>query len=82
MGAGLVVVLVVTGLFVLLPLWFAWLSMDSRRWQRVERIRIISERIDALLAEARQLEIPTPELLELIAERERLMFRSEEVTAR
>jgi hypothetical protein len=28
----------VTGLFVLLPLWFAWLSMDSRRWQRVERI--------------------------------------------
>ena len=38
MGAGLVVVLVVTGLFVLLPLWFAWLSMDSRRWQRVERI--------------------------------------------
>jgi hypothetical protein len=38
MGTGLVVVLVVTGLFVLLPLWFAWLSMDSRRWQRVERI--------------------------------------------
>jgi hypothetical protein len=38
MGARLVVVLVVTGLFVLLPLWFAWLSMDSRRWQRVERI--------------------------------------------
>jgi hypothetical protein len=33
-----VVVLVVTGLFLLLPLWFAWLSMDSRRWQRVERI--------------------------------------------
>jgi hypothetical protein len=38
MGVGLVVVLVVTGLLVLLPLWFAWLSMDSRRWQRVERI--------------------------------------------
>jgi hypothetical protein len=38
MGTGLVVVLVVTGLFLLLPLWFAWLSMDSRRWQRVERI--------------------------------------------
>jgi hypothetical protein len=38
MGRGLVVVLVVTGLFVLLPLWFAWLSMDSRRWQRVERV--------------------------------------------
>jgi hypothetical protein len=38
MGTGLVVVLVVTGLFVLLPLWFAWLSLDSRRWRRVERI--------------------------------------------
>jgi hypothetical protein len=38
MDAGLVVVLVVTGLFVLLPLWFAWLSMDSRRWQRVQRV--------------------------------------------
>jgi hypothetical protein len=34
----LVVVLVVTGLFVLLPLWFAWLSLDGGRWQRVERI--------------------------------------------
>jgi hypothetical protein len=38
MATGLVVVLVLTGLFVLLPLWFAWLSLDSRRWQRVERI--------------------------------------------
>jgi hypothetical protein len=38
MGTGLVVVLAVTGLFLLLPLWFAWLSLDSRRWQRVERI--------------------------------------------
>jgi hypothetical protein len=38
MGRGSLVVLVVTGLFVLLPLWLAWLSMDSRRWQQVERI--------------------------------------------
>jgi hypothetical protein len=38
MDTGLVVVLVVTGLFVLLPLWFAWLSLDGRRWQRVERV--------------------------------------------
>jgi hypothetical protein len=37
MGTGLVVVLVATGLFVLL-LWFAWLSLDSRRWHRVERV--------------------------------------------
>jgi hypothetical protein len=38
MGRGSVAVLVVAGLFVLLPLWFAWLSLDARRWQRVERI--------------------------------------------
>ena len=38
MGTGLVVVLVVTGLFALVPLGFAWLGADRRRWQRVERI--------------------------------------------
>jgi hypothetical protein len=38
MGRRLIVVLAVTGLLLLLPLWLAWLSMDSRRWQRVERI--------------------------------------------
>jgi hypothetical protein len=38
MDTGLVVVLVVIGLFMLLPLWFAWLSLDGRRWQRVERV--------------------------------------------
>lgn len=38
MDLGLVVVLVVTGLFLLLPMWLAWLSTDSRRWQRVERV--------------------------------------------
>jgi GntR family transcriptional regulator len=36
---------------------------------RKERLKIISERIDALLVEARQLEIEPPELLRLIQER-------------
>jgi hypothetical protein len=36
--AGLLVVLAAVGLFLLVPLWFAWLSMDSRRWGRVERV--------------------------------------------
>jgi hypothetical protein len=38
MDAGLLVVLAAVGFFVLVPLWFAWLSLDSRRWGRVERV--------------------------------------------
>jgi heme A synthase len=38
MDAGLLVVLAAIGFFVLVPLWFAWLSLDSRRWGRVERV--------------------------------------------
>jgi hypothetical protein len=38
MDAGLAVVLAAIGFFVLVPLWFAWLSTDSRRWGRVERV--------------------------------------------
>ena len=59
-----------------------YVSSTGPRLERAERIRILSERIDGLLAEARQLEIPTTEVLELITERERLMFRSEEVTSK
>jgi GntR family transcriptional regulator len=36
---------------------------------RKERLKILAERIDALLAEARHLEVPTDELLKLIKER-------------
>jgi DNA-binding transcriptional regulator YhcF (GntR family) len=36
---------------------------------RKERLRIVSERVDALLAEARHLEMEPPELLRLIKER-------------
>jgi hypothetical protein len=38
MDAGLLIVLAAIGFFVLLPLWFAWLSLDSRRWGRVQRV--------------------------------------------
>ena len=38
MDAGLVVVLVVTGVFLLVPLGFAWVSTNPRRWARVEAV--------------------------------------------
>lgn len=38
-----------------------------------ERLRIISERVDALLAEARQMDISTEELIGLIQTREKLL---------
>lgn len=38
-----------------------------------ERVRIISERVDALLAEACQMDISTEELIDLIQTRERLL---------
>jgi GntR family transcriptional regulator len=43
---------------------------------RKERLRIIGERVDALLAEARQLGIATNELLELIEGRDQAMQTS------
>jgi hypothetical protein len=38
MDAGLVVVLAATGVFLLVPLGFAWLSTNPRRWSRVEGV--------------------------------------------
>ena len=40
---------------------------------RRERLKIVTERIDALLAEARQMNIETEELIDLIHERDELM---------
>ncbi len=40
---------------------------------RRERLRILSERVDALLAEARQMGVDTRELIELIARRDEAM---------
>ena len=44
---------------------------------RRERLRILSERVDTLLAEARQMGIEVSELIELIARREEAMQPSE-----
>jgi hypothetical protein len=38
MEARLVVVLAVSGFFLLVPLAFAWVSTNPRRWARVERV--------------------------------------------
>jgi hypothetical protein len=38
MDAGLVIVLVVLGAFLLMPLGFAWVSANPRRWGRVEGV--------------------------------------------
>lgn len=40
---------------------------------RQERLRILTERIDALLVEARQLDFPTEEVLQLVRERDQLL---------
>ena len=40
---------------------------------RRERLKIVSERIDALLAEARQMNVNTETLIELLQERDELM---------
>jgi hypothetical protein len=38
MDAGLVVVLAVLGAFLLVPLGFAWVSTNPRRWARIEGV--------------------------------------------
>jgi len=43
---------------------------------RVEKVRILTDRIDMLLAEARQMEVPLETLLKLIRQRERLLQRT------
>jgi GntR family transcriptional regulator len=40
---------------------------------RSERLRIVTERVDALLAEARQLDVATEELLQLVRQRDEAM---------
>ena len=41
---------------------------------RRERVKILTERIDALLAEARQLGVPTDEVIELLRQREAILL--------
>ncbi len=50
-----------------------YVSDSVSRLARRERLKIVSERIDALLAEARQMNIDADELIELIRERDERM---------
>jgi GntR family transcriptional regulator len=45
----------------------------AARMARRERLRVLSERVDALLAEARQMGVSTDELIELLHKRDRAM---------
>ena len=49
---------------------------------RRERLRIINERIDALLAEARQMDVNTETLIELIQQRDGLLAAATTVSSR
>jgi GntR family transcriptional regulator len=62
--AGLVVKRRTTGTYV---------SETRPRLPKQERIRIITQRIDALLAEARQMDVPLDDILELLHRREDVM---------
>ena len=50
-----------------------YISESGSRLARKERLKIISERVDGLLAEARHLEVEPPELLQLIKDRSQAM---------
>ncbi len=50
-----------------------FVSGSVPRLNRRERIKILNQRIDALLAEARQLDIPIAEVVDLIRRREQAM---------
>lgn len=57
-----------------------YVSDGGQRLSKDERLRILTERIDALLAEAQQMDIETEEIVDLIRRREEIMVR-EGVTA-
>jgi GntR family transcriptional regulator len=50
-----------------------YVSHSTSPLARRERFKIVTERIDTLLAEARQMNIDTDELIELMRERDELM---------
>jgi GntR family transcriptional regulator len=55
-----------------------FVSGAGSRLARRERLKILAERVDALLAEARQLDIELPQVMNLIRRRSRQMQRSPE----
>lgn len=50
-----------------------YVSATGSRLARRERMRVLSDRIDALLAEARQMDVDTDALVDLLRQRERAM---------
>ena len=50
-----------------------YVSATGSPLARRERLRVLGERIDALLAEAKQMDIDTEELIDLLRQRERAM---------
>jgi GntR family transcriptional regulator len=50
-----------------------YVSGMSTRLGRRDRVKIVTRRIDALLAEARQMAIPLDELIELVRQRDSVM---------
>ncbi|MBI1334504.1 MAG: GntR family transcriptional regulator [Armatimonadetes bacterium] len=57
-----------------------YISEGAPRLSRPECIRILTERIDALLAEARQMNVPTHEILDLVRQRDEMMNTPQPVT--
>ena len=51
-----------------------YISDSGPRWDRRERERILTERVDALLAEARQLNVSTDDVIDIIHRREDAIF--------
>ncbi|MDR3621326.1 MAG: GntR family transcriptional regulator [Paludisphaera borealis] len=55
-----------------------YVSDNGSRLARGERLKILAERIDALLAESRQLGVSIEDVLDLIQKRDRVMRNGEE----
>lgn len=50
-----------------------YVSSAGLRMARRDRLKIIAQRIDALLAEARHMDVDLPELIELLRQRDKVM---------
>ena len=57
-----------------------YVSENGPRLSRPECIRILTERIDALLAEAKQMDVDTEEILQLVRTRDELMTHQQEAS--
>lgn len=56
-----------------------YVSNVGSRLNRRDRLKIVTQRIDALLAESRQMDIPLDELVQLVRERDGAMRTGERV---